>query len=63
MEKALLTVKETSEYLGVGMTKTRELFKMNGWALKVGNKWYAYKALLDRWLVRECQKQKIANFA
>ncbi len=63
MEKALLTVKETSQYLGAGLTKTRELFRTCGWSMKIGNKWYANKTLLDRWLVRECQKSKVCKMA
>ncbi len=55
MEKALLTIKEASEYLSLSCSKTRELFKTNSWSLKIGNKWYANKSMLDRWLVVQCK--------
>ena len=51
MEKKLLTIKETCEYLGIGETKSRELIRgNNGFGLKIGNRWYADKNKLDKWL-------------
>lgn len=49
-EKILMTLKEVCEYLGVGETKVRELFSTCKWSLKIGNKWYAHKVKLDKWL-------------
>lgn len=50
-EKALLNLKEFSEYLGIGQTKARELMKSkNPYALQIGNRYYANKLLLDKWL-------------
>ena len=51
MEKKLLTIKETCEYLGIGETKSRELIRgNNGFGLQIGNRWYADKNKLDNWL-------------
>ena len=52
MEKILLNVKETSKYLNIGMTKTRKLLKDNEniFVVRIGNRKYAHKALLDKWL-------------
>lgn len=53
MEKRLLNVKETAEYLGIGLTKCRELLHgRNGFAIKIGNRWYADREALDKWIVR-----------
>lgn len=48
----LLNVKEVSEYLGLGETKTRELLKnpKNGFTVRIGNRLYAHKEKLDNWL-------------
>ena len=51
MDKKLLTIKETCEYLGIGETKSRELIRgNNGFGLQIGNRWYADKNKLDKWL-------------
>ena len=51
MEKALLNVKEFAEYLGIGQTKARELLRgYNGCGVRIGNRWYANKKKLDKWL-------------
>ncbi|WP_378961705.1 helix-turn-helix transcriptional regulator [Mediterraneibacter gnavus] len=52
MEKVLLNVKEVSEYLGLGETKTRELLRnpKNGFSIRIGNRLYAHKGKLDSWL-------------
>lgn len=53
-EKALLNIKELCEYLGIGQTKARELLRgHNGFSVKIGNRWYANKNKLDRWIERE----------
>lgn len=53
MEKILLNVKETAEYLGVGLTKCRELLRgNNGFAIRIGNRWYADKDALHEWIKR-----------
>lgn len=51
-EKALLTLKEFSQYLNIGQTKARELLtkRNNTYAVRIGNRLYANKALLDAWL-------------
>ncbi|MBQ9156067.1 MAG: helix-turn-helix domain-containing protein [Eubacterium sp.] len=61
-EKALLTVKETASYLGIGLTKTRELMtaKNCSWTLKIGRCWYSNKRNLDAWLNRMCRVQQYA---
>ncbi|WP_238298442.1 helix-turn-helix domain-containing protein [Eubacterium sp. MSJ-33] len=49
--KRLMDVKEVAEYLGIGMTKTRELIRgRNGFGVQIGNRWYADKKKLDRWI-------------
>lgn len=53
MEKVLLNVKETAECLGVGLTKCRELLRgNNGFAIRIGNRWYADKDALQEWIKR-----------
>ena len=52
--KRLMDVKEVAEYLGIGMTKTRELIRgRNGFEVQIGNRWYANKERLDRWLINK----------
>lgn len=57
---ALFTVKETAEYLNIGMTQTRELMKANEtvFIVKLGNRRYAHKLLLDRWLLAQVKIQR-----
>ena len=57
-EKILLNIKEFCDYLGIGQTKARELLKMprNGYAIKIGSKWYVHKQRLDAWLLEQCDK-------
>ena len=52
MEKALLSLKEFCEYLGIGKTKARELLNAPkcGFRIRIGNRLYANKKLLDKWL-------------
>lgn len=51
MEKQLMSVKEVCEYLNIGETKARELLRgHNGFAVQIGNRWYAVKRKLDIWL-------------
>lgn len=47
-----MNVKEVSEYLGIGDTKTRELLRnpKNGFTVRIGNRLYAYKPKLDSWI-------------
>lgn len=55
IEKALLNLKEVSEYLGLGETKTRELLKSRNcpFSMMIGYRWYANKRLLDLWLDKQ----------
>lgn len=51
VEKQLLTLKEVCIYLNIGETKARELVRgRNGFGCQIGNRWYANKKKLDRWL-------------
>ena len=54
VDKALLNVKELREYLGLGDTKTRELLNSPDatFTVRIGNRLYANKKLLDSWLTR-----------
>ena len=52
MEKALLNLDEFCQYLGIGETKARELLTKteNPFCVRIGNRLYANKILLDKWL-------------
>lgn len=51
VNKKLLSLKETCDYLGIGQTKCRELLRgRNGFGVQIGNRWYANKTELDNWL-------------
>lgn len=53
MERKLLTLKELCDYLGIGETKARELVRgQNGFGVRIGNRWYADKNKLDKWLFK-----------
>lgn len=54
-EKALLTVKEMCQYLGIGQTKARQLLAdpNNGFTVRIGVKIYAHKERLDEWLLSQ----------
>lgn len=54
-EKALLNVAETAAYLNLGKTKTREIMKQHekSFVIRIGNRSYAHKGLLDRWLLAQ----------
>ena len=58
INKALLSVKETCAYLGIGETKIRELMSdpHNGFTIKIGNRLYAHKEQLDKWLKKQILK-------
>jgi excisionase family DNA binding protein len=55
-DKALLSVKEFCEYLGIGESKGRELLHTtrNGFTVRIGNRLYANKKQLDKWLDMQC---------
>ncbi len=57
-EKILLNVEETAAYLNLGKTKTRQLMKENEkiFVVKIGNRNYAHKILLDKWLIAQIKK-------
>ena len=50
--KALLNLDEFCQYLGIGKTKARELLTKtnNPYMVRIGNRLYANKVLLDVWL-------------
>ena len=51
-EKKLLNLKEFCDYLGIGQTKARELMTKtdNPYTVRIGNRLYANKRMLDRWV-------------
>ena len=51
-DKALLSVKKMCTYLSIGQTKCRELLSnpANGFTVRIGNRLYAHKKHLDKWL-------------
>ena len=53
--KALLTVKEMCEYLGIGKTKARELLgdPRNKFTVRIGGRIYAHRGRLDLWLINQ----------
>lgn len=57
--KALLNVTETSEYLNISKTKARELLKKpdSTFTIRIGNRLYANKKLLDEHLERAARYQ------
>ena len=58
-EKVLLNVEETAAYLNLGMTKTRELMREKCkkiFVVRIGNRNYAHKILLDKWLLAQVRK-------
>lgn len=57
-EKVLLNVEETAAYLNLGKTKTRQLMKKNEkiFVVRIGNRSYAHKTLLDKWLLAQIKK-------
>ena len=56
MEKVLLTVGETQEYLGLGETMTRKLMRREAFGCRIGNRLYSNKNLLDKWLEKQCRR-------
>ena len=58
-DKALMTVDETMEYLGLGETTVRQMLRnprKYGFGLRIGNRLYANKKKLDLWLDKQCEK-------
>ncbi len=55
-DKALLDVKEFCAYIGIGQSKARELLNnpRNGFTVRIGNRLYANKRQLDKWLDMKC---------
>ncbi len=55
MEKALLSLTEFCEYLGIGTTKARYLMTKtnNPYTVRIGGRLYANKILLDKWLLSQ----------
>lgn len=51
-------MEETAAYLNIGKTKTREIMKENEkiFVVRIGNRNYAHKALLDKWLLAQIRK-------
>jgi excisionase family DNA binding protein len=57
-EKALLTVEEVQNYLGLGETTVRQMLRNKrkyGFGLRIGNRLYANKKQLDQWLDEQCR--------
>lgn len=50
--KKLLSLKEFCEYLGIGETKAREILKRADctFRVRIGNRLYANRTLLDKWI-------------
>lgn len=52
IDKRLLNIKEFCQYLGIGETKAREIMTKtnNPFTVRMGNRLYANKILLDKWI-------------
>ena len=50
IEPALLTLEQACNYLCIGKTSCRKLFKEHEFVVRIGNRLYANKALLDKWI-------------
>lgn len=52
-DKKLLNINEFCVYLGIGKTKAREIMTKtnNPFTVRIGNRLYANKTLLDKWLL------------
>ncbi len=50
--KGLLTVKEMCDYMSIGQNTARKLLNTpyNSFTVRIGNRLYANKHLLDKWL-------------
>lgn len=56
VNKRLLTLKELCDYLGIGMTKARELVRgHNGFGIQIRAKWYADLEKLNKWIDNNLQ--------
>lgn len=54
--KKLLDINDICLYLGIGKTKARELVRgHNGFGVQIGNRWYADRLKLDRWIENKCK--------
>ena len=51
-DKGLLNVKEVCQYLGIGQNTARNLLNRpyNSFTVRIGNRLYANKKLLDKWI-------------
>lgn len=54
--KALMTVDEVMAYLGIGETMVRKILRdpKCGFGFRIGNRLYADKKKLDKWIDRQC---------
>ena len=52
---ALLNIYELCDYLSIGETKARELLHDpgNGFTVRIGNRLYAHKGNVDKWLLKQ----------
>lgn len=52
VDKKLINLNEFCAYLGIGKTKAREILTKtdNTFAVRLGNRLYANKILLDKWI-------------
>lgn len=55
IEPALLNMEEFCMYLSIGETKARELLHdpANGFTVRIGNRLYAHKEKVDKWLLEK----------
>ena len=56
--KEILDLKQTSEYLNIGMTSTRKLVRdpRYNFAFRIGAKWLVDKEKLDKWVDSQCRR-------
>lgn len=60
-DTALMSVEQTAQYLGIGVTKTRELFKKyeSVFVIPLGKRKYAHRELLDKWLKGQVRRKVV----
>ena len=56
--KPIMDLKEFIQYTGFGETYARILLKSprNGFAAKIGGKWFVHKERFDQWLLNKCDE-------
>lgn len=58
MQPVLLSIKQTSEYMNLPVSKVYELVKAKSFpAIKIGKSWRILKDKLDQWLISQLEEK------